>query len=101
MTKIKSNVTIPQARLRNTFVEKISRKVELNSKGLTHCLKTMKYGQCVIFKCDTSENLNMMQRMITGVAHRYCKTNDIEYTDYFTTRYMKNGVALFCISTQD
>ncbi len=94
--KLKNDIALPKTHQRNVFKEKYTRKTS-DTLGTTEILRDMKKGQCLIYKCKSKEELNYLQRVVSGIAVKYCETQNTYYYKKFTTRILKNGVGLFCI----
>jgi hypothetical protein len=96
MPKIKSGLPLPQSNQHNVFVEKLTRDNTM-TQGVFSQLDKMKSGDCIKFKCATISRARRVQSRISAVATVYCALAGLDYKKTFTTRIIKNGVAIFCI----
>ena len=96
MLKIKRDVVLPPTNIRGVFVEKCTRKNQ-TTRGVFDILPHMKSGDAVIFKCSTLERARIVQHRVSAMATAYCNVKNLSYRKNFTTRTLKNGVALFRI----
>lgn len=96
MHKIKHNEHLSSSNIHDNFIAKPTRK---NTKtfGFYTLLPQMNNGDCIKFKCDTLERARLVQRRVSAGATQYCNQNGLVYSKCFTTRTIKNGIALFCI----